>query len=242
LARCGAQTVPLDSRPFARTFYLTHRLCHIEHDWRSNGQFCVRFSRHTGAAIPGTATNRRLTPIRKNHPLKSDKGRKGKDLTSKEKRIRQFFLLSVSLKGIHSVIEIVGGLLLLVVPPDAITRFIVSFTQEELLEDPHDLIANYALHVASTISLSTTIFGGLYLLSHGIIKIILVIALLKNKLWAYPWSLVVLGSFILFQIYRFTFTHSLALIVLTVFDLAVIWLIWREYQIVRTPTENAVAR
>jgi uncharacterized membrane protein len=69
-----------------------------------------------------------------------------------------------------------------------------------------------------------------------------VIALLKNKLWAYPWSLVVLGSFILYQIYRFTFTHSLALIVLTVFDLAVIWLIWREYQIVRTPTGDAVAR
>ena len=163
-------------------------------------------------------------------------------MTPNDKRIRQFFQLSLSLKGIHSVIEIIGGLLLLIIPPDAITRFIVSFTAEELLEDKHDLIASYALHIASKISLSTTLFGGLYLLSHGIVKIVLVVALLKNKLWAYPWSLVVLGLFVVYQIYRFTFTHSVALIALTVFDLAVIWLIWREYQIVRTEMEAAHAK
>ena len=155
------------------------------------------------------------------------------DHNLRDKRIQTFFRLSVSLKGLHSILEIIGGILLLLIPPAAITQFIIFATQEKLQEDPHDLIANYLLHFGSTLSLGTTLFGGIYLLSHGIVKIILVVALLKNKLWAYPWSLAVLGVFILYQVYRFTFTHSMGLVVLTLFDFAVMWLIWREYRIVQ---------
>jgi uncharacterized membrane protein len=155
------------------------------------------------------------------------------DSNTIEKRITEFFKLSIILKGIHAVIEIVGGLLLLVIPSSVLASLAVWVTQEELLEDPHDLIANFFLKFSSQLSVSSELFGGLYLLSHGLIKIVLVVALLKNKLWAYPWSLVVLSLFILYQVYRFTFTHSLGLIILTIFDLAVMWLIWREYQIIK---------
>ncbi len=155
------------------------------------------------------------------------------DLTPKEKRIREFFRISVALKGIHAILEIVGGVLLFIIPPATFTQAIVLFTEEGLFWDPHDVISNYLLHIGSTLSLGTTIFAGLYLLSHGVIKIILVAALLKNKLWAYPWSLGVLGVFILYQVYRFTLTHSLGLVALTVFDLVVMWLIWKEYRIVK---------
>ncbi len=155
-----------------------------------------------------------------------------------EKRIDEFFRVSVFLKGVHSVIEIIGGVLLLIIPPNVFIHIGVWLTQEELLEDSHDLIANYLLHASSGLSLGTTIFGGLYLLSHGVIKIILVLALLKNKLWAYPWSLFVLGLFIVYQVYRFTLAHSIFLILLTGFDLIVMWLIWKEYEIVKTHMVN----
>jgi uncharacterized membrane protein len=65
------------------------------------------------------------------------------------------------------------------------------------------------------------------------VKVVLVAALLRNKLWAYPVSLVVLGLFIFYQLYRFSYTHSPALIALSVFDVLVIALIWHEYRIVR---------
>jgi uncharacterized membrane protein len=42
-----------------------------------------------------------------------------------------------------------------------------------------------------------------------------------------------LAAFIAYQMYRFLFTHSLWLIALTVLDLIVAFLIWREYQEVR---------
>lgn len=150
-----------------------------------------------------------------------------------EKTIGELFHWGILLKGIHAIIEIIGAVLLFTIPLDVITKFTIWITQEELLDDPNDLIANYVFHLGTGLSLSATTFGVLYLSSHGIIKLILVIGLLKNKLWAYPLSLWVLGIFIAYQCYRFTYTHAIGLVVLTVFDVAVIWLVWREYQIVK---------
>ena len=160
------------------------------------------------------------------------------DTIIEEKRIYQFFRLSVLLKGAHSILEIIGGLLLFFISPSVIGKFVVWITQDELLEDSHDLVANYLLHFGTELSIGSVLFGALYLFAHGLIKLLLVVALLKNKLWAYPWSRTVLALFILYQIYRFSFTHSPALIVLTLFDLIVIWLIWSEYQIVRKHLVN----
>ena len=157
-----------------------------------------------------------------------------------DKRITALFRLGIFLKGVHAVIEIIGAALLFLVPLDVITRFTVWITQDELLVEPNDFIANYIFSLGTHLSVGATVFGGLYLLSHGIVKAGLVIALLKNKLWAYPLSLVVLGLFIAYQLFRFTHTHSPALIVLTIFDFAVIWLIWREYQIVKKNREGAL--
>ena len=75
-------------------------------------------------------------------------------------------------------------------------------------------------------------FATFYLLSHGIVKLFLVAGLLRNKAWAYPASLAVLGLFIAYQLYRLTFAFSIALVLLTVFDFVVIWLIWHEYRLV----------
>jgi len=52
-------------------------------------------------------------------------------------------------------------------------------------------------------------------------------------MWAYPASLAALGLFIVYQLYRFTDTHGIGLIVLTIFDLVVMVLIWQEYKVVR---------
>jgi uncharacterized membrane protein len=155
------------------------------------------------------------------------------DSTKTEQTIRKLFRFGVFMKGVDSVFEIVGGLLLLLVPLDFITKFTVFITQEELVSDPNDFIANYILHLGSGLSLSATVFGGIYLMSHGVIKIGLVISLLKNKLWAYPLSLAVLGLFVIYQMFRYFNTHAIGLIFLTIFDLVVIWLIAREYQIVK---------
>jgi uncharacterized membrane protein len=70
-------------------------------------------------------------------------------------------------------------------------------------------------------------------LSHGVVKLLLVVGLLRGKLWSYPASLVAMALFIAYQLYRFSITHGLGLIALTVFDIAMIWLIWHEWRVVR---------
>jgi len=70
-------------------------------------------------------------------------------------------------------------------------------------------------------------------LSHGIVKLALVAGLLANRLWAYPASLAVMSLFIVYQLYRFSFTHSAGLIVLSLFDGVVMVLIWHEYRLMR---------
>jgi uncharacterized membrane protein len=150
-----------------------------------------------------------------------------------EKNIHRLFEVGIWLKGAHSLLEIVGGVLLAAISTDWITEFVVNLTADELLDHPNDVVAGYLLRSALRFSATTKTFAAFYLLSHGVVKLFLVVALLRSKLWAYPASLVVLGLFILYQIYRFTFTHSLGLIALTVFDLVVIWLIWHEYRVMR---------
>lgn len=151
----------------------------------------------------------------------------------KEKRIHQLFEVSVLLKGAHALIECIGGIALALVSTNTIAVLANRLTQDELIEDPHDLIATHLLAWAQNFSVGTKTFYAFYLLSHGAVKIFLVVGLLRGKFWSYPASLIVLGLFIVYQLYRFSYTHGAGLIILTVFDVFVMGLIWHEYRLVR---------
>ncbi|HKC51805.1 MAG TPA: DUF2127 domain-containing protein [Myxococcota bacterium] len=147
-----------------------------------------------------------------------------------ERRIHQIFTWSLLLKGALALLECAAGIALALVSPEAIVSLIARLTQDEFVEDPNDFVATQLLGMAKDFSVSSRNFYAFYLLSHGIVKLLVVAGLLRNKLWAYPASLVVLGVFIAYQVYRFTYTHSFGLVVLSVFDLLVVFLIWHEYR------------
>jgi uncharacterized membrane protein len=150
-----------------------------------------------------------------------------------EKRIHQVFIASVLFKGIHAAIEIVSGLTLSLVSTETIVRAINRWSYDELIEDKDDWIANHLLDFSRHFSVAEHNFYAFYLLSHGIIKSILVIGLLRERLWAYPASFVVFGLFIAYQLYRYSFTHDFGLILLSIFDLFVIYLAVHEYRLLR---------
>ncbi|HWI00983.1 MAG TPA: DUF2127 domain-containing protein, partial [Propionibacteriaceae bacterium] len=99
-----------------------------------------------------------------------------------------------------------------------------------LSEDPHDLIATRLLHSANGLTGDALRFGAIYLLAHGAVKVVLVVALLLDKLWAYPWMIGFLGVFIGYQLYRIAWHPSAGLIALTIFDALVLGLTAREYR------------
>ena len=140
------------------------------------------------------------------------------------------FEIGIIVKGLNGLAELVGGLLLLFATPGSIRRLAVVLTQGELSEDPHDIIARYLLHTANGLTGSAVLFGAVYLLLHGAVKVVLVIALLLNKLWAYPCMIVVLLIFIGYQLYRIALQSSAGLVLLTAFDVVIVALTWREYR------------
>lgn len=150
-----------------------------------------------------------------------------------EKRIHQIFVVSVLFKGVHALIEIVGGLALYLISTATIISAINRWSYDELVEDKNDWIATHLLQFAQTFSVAEHHFYAFYLLSHGIIKSALVIGLLREKLWAYPASFAVFGAFIAYQLYRFSFTGDVGLILLSIFDAFVIYLAVHEYRLLR---------
>ncbi len=142
----------------------------------------------------------------------------------------RLFRVGIILKGLDGLLEIIGGLALFFVSPAALNRLAIGLTAHELSQDPHDFIARHLLRSAAKLNGHAVVFGALYLLSHGLVKIVLVGALLKNKLWAYPWMIVFLLLFIVYQLYRLTIEPTFGLSVLTIFDAIIAWLTWREYQ------------
>jgi uncharacterized membrane protein len=140
------------------------------------------------------------------------------------------FVVGIVGKGLNGVVELIGGLLLLFLTPAQIQHVAVSWTHGELSEDPHDVIATYLLHTANGLTGPAVLFGAIYMLLHGTVKVVLVTALLLNKLWAYPWMIGVLLVFIGYQLYRIVLDPTAGLIGLTVFDVVIVALTWREYR------------
>jgi uncharacterized membrane protein len=141
-----------------------------------------------------------------------------------------FFLISVWSKGVAGLIETIGGLLLLFIPYRGLNALVIFLTAPELAEDPTDRVAILLQRMVHELTADTKLFASGYLIVHGIIKVFLVAGLLRCRLWSYPVSLWFLAGFIAYQAYRFFFTHSLWMIALTIVDLIVAFLIWREYQ------------
>jgi uncharacterized membrane protein len=144
--------------------------------------------------------------------------------------LHTLFLVSVWIKGIAGLVETVAGTLCFFVTPGILKSFVVLLTAPELSEDPDDWIATTLSHAVQHISADSMLFAAAYLIVHGLIKLVLVESLLLGTLWAYPLSLWFLATFVVYQCYRYLHTHSISLVLLTVLDLAVVFLIWREYQ------------
>ena len=140
----------------------------------------------------------------------------------------KLFRFGLIWKAVEGVFQTLLGIVLLIT--GGLFALAIKLSQHELIEDPRDKIANWFIGLAGHFSVSTQAFIAIYILIHGIVKIFLSISLWKDKKWAYPIAIVMLGLLALYQIYRITHTHSIILGILTVIDFGVIWIIWKEWK------------
>jgi uncharacterized membrane protein len=158
-----------------------------------------------------------------------------------EKTTHVVFQLTLLCKALFAVAEILAGIGAYFVTQQFVFGLVDHLTRLELFQDPHDLIASYLYTSAQHFSVSTRNFTAVYLLSHGAVKLWLIVGLLREKLWYYPLAIAVFGLFVVYQLYRFNLSHSPWLILITVVDVVVIALTWHEYRYVRRSLSGIAA-
>lgn len=155
-----------------------------------------------------------------------------------ERTLHRAFVVTLWAKAAFAAVEVVAGIATWFVSNELLLRWTVALTRDELVEDPHDLVANYLLHLALNLSIGTRTFAAVYLLAHGAVKLWLVIGLLRAKLRYYPLAIAVFLAFIVYQLYRFTLSASSLLLFVTALDVLVIALTWHEWRYARARLRN----
>jgi uncharacterized membrane protein len=143
--------------------------------------------------------------------------------------IHDSFEVSIFIKGFDGLLQIIGAGAILFIRPEILSRWVYWLAEKEFVFDS-DWTTRKLVEFASNYTAHAQVFAAIYLASHGIIKIFLVFCLWKRKLWAYPTAIMVFILFGVYQIYRYQFTHSVGLVVLTVLDAIVIVLTYLEYK------------
>jgi uncharacterized membrane protein len=141
----------------------------------------------------------------------------------------RLFEIGVVLKGLHGVLELVAAGVIYVVSGTTIYNIVTSVLRQELIEDPNDFLANLLLQ-HTHVSTAGKDFAALYLFVSAIANIVIMTGLLLHRKGFFPVAHVVIGAFILYQMYLFAQTHSVWLIALIVYDAAIMFLIHGEYR------------
>jgi len=148
----------------------------------------------------------------------------------KNKLIDIGFHIGLLLKGLFAAGEIIGGIAMNFLTPENMNRLIVWVLGDELIENPQDWLTEKIVLFGQTYSGSAQHFAMFYLVSHGVIKLAVIILLWEKKLWAYPVSVVVFVGFIVYQLHSFAQSYSVMMLLVTLLDIVMIALTILEYK------------
>lgn len=148
---------------------------------------------------------------------------------SRKTLLHDTFRVAIVLKGLDGLMELVGGSLVWLLSPEAMIHLVRRLFGHQLAGDPRYFAAHYLILATESLARQKW-FATAFLLTHGTAKVVLVAALWLNQLWAYPVMIAVVGGFTIYQAERVVATHSALLALLTLFDVLVVLLTWREYR------------
>lgn len=145
------------------------------------------------------------------------------------------YKISVGIKGFDGLTELVTGLALWVSP--TLVHSVLGAVVGEAGEGDSKIlhfIADTVAHVDSDLAKSGLAFLILFLIIHGLVKLVLVYCLLKEIVRAYPVALAILVVFLVYQAYVLIINPSIGMAFFTILDAIIIWIVWDEYQELKT--------
>lgn len=159
-------------------------------------------------------------------------------MEQRERNILWFFDFALLLKALNGALEILSAILVLVVPPSLVLRVVEFATSGEIAEDPDDVVSTALRGAAEAFAFHSHYLIALYLILHGIIKVMLVIGIFAGKRIAYPLFMFSLALFGTYEVYRGFVRHELLLHALAIFDFLLLLLTAHEYRL-RYPTRSS---
>jgi uncharacterized membrane protein len=143
----------------------------------------------------------------------------------------------IYVKGIIGVLEALAGIIMLMIGPNTLSRF-VGLLFDYDLEDKENFVSKFLYDAANNLSMRMHIFIALYMIVHGIVFIAVVFALIYKKIWAFPIAGTMLGLFIIYQIRELSRAFSLTMMILTIVDILLLILLTFEYIRLRKNKKN----
>jgi uncharacterized membrane protein len=147
-----------------------------------------------------------------------------------EKTYHSLYLAGIFAKALIALGEIVSGFIFAFFSYDALYRVAFWFFGSELSESPRDVVWVLIVRAFGGFTATPRAVWVFIFLSHGIVKLLLIAGLWRDKKWAYPASIVIFTLFIFYQLYQIALTPSVVLWAITLVDVAVVLLIAREYR------------
>ena len=143
------------------------------------------------------------------------------------------FRVSMWWRIVYGTLRIILGTTLLHLVGKPFSEIFYRLMLHETAEDPQDALFRFIHDTLEQHELTVTYFLASYLIFWGVIDIFLSVSLLRHKLWAFPVSLILIGFFVLYSISRFFHTHSLILLGVICVDVVIMFIIYREYRVLR---------
>lgn len=141
------------------------------------------------------------------------------------------YFVTVAVKGFDGLVEFLAGLWLLIAPASLHSLLGVIFGEASESNGRFmQFVAEHIAHIDKDLTSGGILLVALFLLSHGVVKLALVYALLREILWAYPYALAILTAFLAYQVYVFIKHPSLGMFLFSLLDAVIIFMVYGEWQ------------
>lgn len=158
---------------------------------------------------------------------------RGRPVAGSARWTERLFRAALVVKGVDGAAELLGAVALLAVPGPWLHHLVARVLARDLVGPPDGALARHLVAGTDAVSGDGRTFAVVYLGLHGVVKLLLVAALLRRWLPAYPPAVVVLALFVVYELVHAWHTGSVLLPVLAALDVAIIVLVLREYRLLR---------
>lgn len=150
--------------------------------------------------------------------------------SKKELVLDDLFYIGMRWRVLYGIARFVFGLALLRVVGTSVSELMNPLMNHEFAEGHRDILYRFVSHTLTHHPIEITYFIALYFVIWGFVDAALSLAVIYKKPVAYIASMVLIVVFTIYEVWRYTHTHSLILLGIIIIDIGLVVLLHHEYR------------